>query len=123
MGVYVTHVLTSVLGTTLIVEILSNYRYVLLSIYAAFFGFFSGAFTSVYFFLSGSSNSVKILSALSITLILAFFLTTLFRSLFELAYYKLANITGQDVLGSLFAEIEREEKLREKEAEKILTTF
>ncbi len=123
MGVYVVHVLTAVLWTTLIVEILSNYRYVLLSIYAAFFGFFGGVFSSLLFFLSDSSNSVKILSALSITLILAFFFTTLFRSFFEFIYYKLYTLSGQDVLWSLFSEIEKEEREREKFAEKNLTTF
>ncbi len=122
MAVFVMHVLINILGTNLIVEILSNYRYSLLSVYASFLGFFVATFASTVFFLS-SNVSEKILYALSLVLVLAFFLTTTFRTLFELGYYYLYSISGQDILGNVFKQIEEEEKYREVQAEKTLTTF
>ncbi|MFZ4461978.1 MAG: hypothetical protein ACOYN2_05775 [Patescibacteria group bacterium] len=122
MMVFVMHVLINILGTTLIVEILSNYRYSLLSVYASFLGFFVAVFASVVFFLHATVSD-KILYPLSLVLVLAFFLTTTFRTLFELGYYYLYTISGQDILGNVFKQIEDEERYNEKLAEKTLTTF
>ncbi len=116
------HALLAILGTTLIVEILSQYRYSLLSIYASFIGFSIATFLAVVFHMN-STLSESLLYALSGILIVGFTSITFVRVSFEFLYSYLYQISGQDILGNVFAEIEADEKAREDLAQKSLTQF
>ncbi len=122
MMVFCAHALTAILGSVLIVEIIAQYRYSLLAVYASFIGFFFATFLSFVFF-QGTDISGMILYSLSCSLVISIFTQTVFRTLFEFLYYKLYAVTGMDLLGNAFAEIEADETSRVGEAEKALTQF
>lgn len=122
MLVFCMHALITTLGSILIVEIIAQYRYSLLALYASFIGFFCAVFITFVLF-SSTDISKTILYSLSSVLVVSMFAQTLFRTLFEFIYYKLYTLTGLDVLGNVFAEIQSEETARVDQAEKILTQF
>lgn len=120
--VFTIHILLNFLGASLLVEILSNYRYILLSIYGSFIGFLIATFLSVYFFLNYSPSKTALYSLVGV-IILVNLVITLFRSLFEFAYYRYYTTTGNDHLGDIFSKIELEEKELVAQAEKELGKF
>ena len=122
MAVFVTHVLTSALGSHIITEVVSQYRYSLLSIYSSFVGFFAAASLALMYF-SGSSTSQKILFSLAAVLAITLFIQNLCKTLFEFCYFKLYELTGQDILGSALTEVATEEMQSVHQAEKTLTQF
>ena len=122
MSIFCIHALTATLGSVLIVELIAQYRYSILALYASFIGFFFATFISVMLF-SGTDISKKILFSLSGILVISVFAQTLFRTLFEFLYYKLYTLTGLDPFGNAFAEIEAEETKAIRQAEKELTQF
>lgn len=122
MMAFCIHVLTSTLGSVLIMEIIAQYRYSLLALYSSFIGFFFASFATFMLF-SGTEISKKILFSLSSILILSIFAQTVFRTLFEFLYYKLYTTTGMDVLGNIFSEIQSDEMSKVDRTEKELTQF
>lgn len=122
MMVFCVHALTATLGSVLIMEIIAQYRYSLLALYSSFIGFFFASFSTFVLF-SGTEISKKILFSLSSILILSIFTQTVFRTLFEFLYYKLYTLTGMDLLGNAFAEIQSDEMAKVDQAEKALTQF
>ncbi|OIP53620.1 hypothetical protein AUK10_02155 [Candidatus Gracilibacteria bacterium CG2_30_37_12] len=116
------HITINILATSLLGEILSSYRYVLLSIYGSFIGFFATSILSVVFFMNFSLSINAIYSLIGVIIVVNFIIT-LFRLLFELVYYKIYTKTGTDHLGDIFAQIENEEKEILAKAEKELGTF
>lgn len=122
MMVFSVHALVATLGSVLIVEIIAQYRYSLLALYASFIGFFFASFSSFAFF-TGTDVSKTILYSLSCSLVISVFAQTVFRTLFEFLYYKLYAATGMDLLGNAFAEIRDDELSKVKAAEKSLTQF
>lgn len=122
MMVFCVHALTTTLGSVLIGEIIAQYRYSLLALYSSFIGFFSAAFISFILFAS-TTISTQILFSLSSVLVVSIFAQTLFRTVFEYLYYKIYSLTGLDLLGNAFSEIQADELARVHEAEKALTQF
>lgn len=116
------HLLINVLATSLLSEILSSYRYVLLSIYGSFIGFFVASLLSVVFFMNFSPSRSALYSLIGVIIVVNFVIT-LFRLLFEFVYYKIYVSTGTDHLGDIFGKIEQEEKELVAKAEKELATF
>lgn len=72
---------------------------------------------------SGTDISKKILFSLSSILVVSVFAQTLFRTFFEFLYYKFYSLTGMDLFGTAFAEIQAEETALIEQAEKSLTRF
>lgn len=120
--VFTVHILLNLLATSLLVEILSNYRYILLSIYGSFIGFFLATFLSVIFFLSYSPSQTALYSLIGVIMVVNLVIT-LCRTLFELAYYRIYRATGTDHLGDIFSKIELEEKEAVERAEKEMGRF
>lgn len=77
------HILINILATSLLSEILSNYRYILLSIYGSFIGFMITSGLSVVFFLHFSPSKTALYSLIGVIIVINFIIT-LCRSLFEL---------------------------------------
>lgn len=122
MMVFCFHTLITTLGSVLIGEVIAQYRYSLLALYASFIGFFFAAFITFILF-AGTTISTQILFSLSSVLVISIFAQTLFRTLFEFIYYKIYSLTGLDLLGNAFSEIQADELARVQEAEKVLTQF
>lgn len=116
------HVLIATLGAGIITSIVSDYRYSLLGVYGNFVWFLAAGALSLFFYIRFSSSMTALYSLIGLMMI-AFFFTTVFRLLFELAYYKVFTTTGSDTLGNIFARVEAEEREREKIAETELTKF
>ena len=120
--VFLFHILINILATSLISEILSSYRYVLLSVYGSFIGFFITSLLSVVFFMNFPPSQNALYSLMGVIIVVNFVIT-LFRSLFEFIYYRIYITTGTDYLWDIFAKVENEEKEIVAKAEKELSTF
>lgn len=116
MLVYIFHVMVTIFGTSIILEILNNYRYILIWIYGSFIGLFASSVFTIIIFNSFSSWYAKLLSLVLLIPVINFS-TTFFKQIFELAYYNFYKLTSQDKLWDIFYQIELEEKeaLREEE--------
>lgn len=119
---YIAHVLLNIFGVEIIVSILSNYRYSLLSIYSSIV---SLILTGTILFLiyaqtyTSSSNTLFVLLGLSmLTFVIAIFTTFFIR----FCYYRIYVASGSDPIGDVFARVENEAKAIEKEVEKRLFT-
>lgn len=106
---YLIHVMLAIFGLELILGIISQYRYVLLSFYANVAAMIlSGAIVFLlYTNASTSGTSLFILIGLSV---LMFFLSTFFICTIKFLYYKMYTLTGNDPLGSTFFGIQKEEQ-------------
>ncbi|MCH8518945.1 hypothetical protein LAT59_04250 [Candidatus Gracilibacteria bacterium] len=121
MIITIIHALILALGTSIIQEILSNYRYLLLGVYASFVGtFFASAFV-ILFFTRFESGYAKLLSLLLI-LPLIYTSVAFFKGLSELLYAKYYNFTSLDPLGDIHIQLQKqaEEELRELEEKNTL---
>lgn len=107
--VFLLHNLIIFLWTSLILELLNNYKYVLLWFYSSFIGFFITILLLVLIFWTTSSSQWKILSFV-ILLPLVNFLSYLFKQIFEFLYYQYYKYTWMDQLWDIFYQIERDEK-------------
>lgn len=116
MLVFITHAIILAFGTSIIIEILSNYRYILTGIYGSFVGVFVTGILAISIFSSFNSGYAKLLSLLVILPIINTCII-LFKQLFEFVYYYYHQYTNLDQLGDIFYQIEVEEKelLREEE--------
>jgi hypothetical protein len=116
MVVFIIHCMMLTFGASLILEILNNYRYILIGFYGSFIGLFFTSVLTLMLFSSMESGYVKLLSML---IMLPLINTTLvfFKWLFELTYFHYNRITNLDGLGDIFYQIQQEEKekLREEE--------
>ena len=121
MIITIIHALILALGTSLIQEILSNYRYLLLWFYASFVGtFFASAFVVLFFslFESGFARLVSLLLILP----LIYTSVAFFKGVSELLYYHYYNFSNLDPLWDIHMRLEREaaEELKELEEKNIL---
>lgn len=122
MFVFTIHVLIAAFGTSLIGEVLSNYRYVLLSIYGSFIGFFVTVILSVVFFFTNSASSATLYALMGSIIMVNFFVSGI-RFCVEYAYYQYYHSTGNDQLGDIFSQIEAEEQAELAAAKKELERF
>ena len=116
MLVFILHSIILTFGTSIIIEVLSNYRYILTGIYGSFVGIFITGILTMTLFSSFSSGYAKLLSLLVI-LPLVNTCMILWKQLFEFAYYYYNQYTNLDQLGDIFYQIELEEKELLKEEE------
>lgn len=107
--IFLIHVLTLSFWTSLILEILNNYRYILTGFYGSFIALFITSIISFSIFLSFDSWTAKLI-ALTLLLPLINFLITFFKQLFEFMYFHYYKYTNNDGLWDIFYQIEMEEK-------------
>lgn len=107
MVVFIIHCMMLTFGASLILEILNNYRYILIGFYGSFIGLFFTSVLTLMLFSSMESGYVKLLSML---IMLPLINTTLvfFKWLFELTYFHYNRITNLDGLGDIFYQIQQE---------------
>lgn len=116
MLVFIVHSIVLAFGTSIIIEVLSNYRYILLWIYASFVGVMGASIVTILIFTSFSSGYAKLISLLVILPIINTCLI-LFKQVFEFLYYYYHKYTNLDQLGDIFYQIEIEEKELQREEE------
>lgn len=116
MYIFLAHCFIITFGTSIILEVLNNYRHILIGLYWSFIGLFITIIVTFSIFSSFSSWIAKMIALL---LLLPFinFLTTFIKQLFEKIYYHYTIYTNKDGLWDIFYQIEMEEKelLREEE--------
>jgi hypothetical protein len=118
------HVAVNSFALTILIGLISQYRYTLLAFYA---GLITLIFTSSIIVLvesqiSSSSSTKALFSLLGLT-ILTFTLSGTLSSLISWIYYRSYQMSGYDPIGSIFSRIEEEEHELEKKAVQELTTF
>jgi hypothetical protein len=116
MIAFLFHTIIVIFGTSIILEILNNYRYILTGVYGSFVGLFISIILTILIFSSFSSGFAKLLS-LVLLLPIINFSTTFFKQIFEYLYFHYHKYSNQDQLWDIFYQIEMEEKelLREEE--------
>jgi hypothetical protein len=107
--IFIWHTLITSFWTSVILEIMNNYRNILIWIYGSFIWLFIASFLSIIIFSTTPEWTAK-LFALVVILPLINFSVTFFKQLFELIYYKYNLVTNKDPLWDIFYQIEMEEK-------------
>ncbi len=115
MYIFIIHILLLTFWEIIILELLNNYRYVLLWIYASFVWLFLTWIFTFFIFSLFPEWYAKLLSLLLI-LPLINWLIIFFKWLFEFVYYKYFLITWKDNLWDIFTQIEEEEQEQLKDA-------
>jgi len=116
MIVFLLHVIIVIFWTSLIIEILNNYRYVLVSVYGSFIWLFISIIIASLIFSIFETGQSKMI-ALFFLLPLINFLQVFVKGWFDILYYNYSTITGHDQIGDIFYQIESEEKEQLKEEE------
>ena len=116
MIIFLIHNILAVFLISLVIEVLNNYRYILVSIYASFLWLFASMIISSLIFWNIDSGQTKLISLLFLLPIINFS-QVFFKWLFDFIYYKYNILTGQDQIWDIFYQIELEEKEALKEEE------
>jgi len=121
MYIFLAHTLILSFWTSIILETLNNYRYVLTWIYWSFIWLFISILITLFIFISLPEWFAKLVSLVALLPIINFS-TTFFKWIFELAYFHYNRYTNLDQLWDIFYQIELEEKqlLREEEEKNII---
>lgn len=121
LTIYVFHVIIIIFWTSLLVEILNNYRYILVWFYGSFVGLFLSIMFTIIIYNSFSEWYARLIAML-ILLPLINFLVNFFKQLFEFLYYKYYLYSSLDQLWDIFyrIELEEKEKLLEEEQKNTL---
>jgi len=116
MYVFLAHTLLVIFWTSLILELLNNYRHILIWLYWSFIWLFVSLTITTIIFTSLETGTARLISLVLLLAIINFSIT-FFKQLFELAYYHYYKYTNLDQLGDIFYQIEMEEKekLRDEE--------
>jgi hypothetical protein len=122
LTVFAIHVTLAVFGSSLVLEIVSNYRYVLLGVYGSFFGLFGSVVLTAAYFFGAQESARAIYSLLALPVVIAGIMTFV-RLLFEAIYSFLYRQVGIDPLGDIFERIEQEELGEARRAERELVRF
>lgn len=116
MFTYIFHVLISIFWTNIILDILNNYRYVLIWVYGNFIGFFVSILIAIMFFNLFSGGYAKLLSLVFLLPIINFIIVFL-KKIFEFSYFHFYRITWSDPIWDIFHKIKQEDEENEKEEE------
>lgn len=108
MIIFLFHTLIVVFWTSIILELLNNYRYVLIWVYWSFIWLFISIIITFFVFNSFTTWFAKLVS-LIVLLPIINFTTTFFKQLFEFTYYYYNKFTNQDPLWDIFYQVEMEE--------------
>lgn len=114
MWVFIGHIAIMAFGINIILEILNNYRYVLIGLYWALVGLFISVIASAWIFVHFSNGNAKLIILI---LLLPFVnaIMTFSKEIFQSLYYSYFRATWYDQLGDIFYQIESEEKERLRE--------
>ena len=114
--VFLLHAILVIFWANLIIEILNNYRYILVSLYWSFIGLYLTFIIISLVFFNIEQNSAKLI-ALLFLLPLINLLQVFFKSLFDFLYFHYNRLTNLDQVWDIFYQIELEEKEALKEEE------
>lgn len=116
IGVYMIHTLLVSFWVSILLEVLNNYRYILIGIYGSFVWLFVAMILTFFMFQLFDGGIARLMAMVLLLPIINFSLT-LFKQLFEFAYFHYYSFSAQDQLWDIFYQIEEEEKeiLREEE--------
>lgn len=116
MYVYLFHVIIAIFWSSLILEILNNYRHILIWLYGSFIGMFLSTIIAIVIFQLFESGIAKLVVLVALLPIILF-ITYLCKHGFEYIYLQFVKITNQDSIGDIFYRIQQEEAeiLREEE--------
>jgi hypothetical protein len=116
MYIFLAHCFIVTFWTNIILEVLNNYRHILIGLYGSFIGLFISIIITIAIFSTFSTWIAKMIGLL-LLLPLINFITTFLKQLFEMVYYHYTIYTNHDGLWDIFYQIELEEKelLREEE--------
>lgn len=116
MYIFLAHCFIVIFWTNIILEILNNYRHILIGLYGSFIGLFFSIIITISIFSSFSTGIAKMIWLL-LLLPLINFITTFLKHLFEMIYYHYTIYTNHDGIWDIFYQIELEEKelLRDEE--------
>lgn len=116
MLIFIIHSIILLFGSSILLEVLNNYRYILTGFYGSFVALFFTSIIVLSIFTALTTGYAKLLSLL---IMLPIINTSIvfFKWLFELVYYKYHHFSNTDFLWDIFYRIELEEKesLREEE--------
>lgn len=114
--IFLIHTFTVTFWVNIILEVLNNYRHVLIGIYGSFIGIFFSSLIALWIFEKFPDGTAKMLSLIILLPVINLLITGL-KNLFEFIYYHYTIYTNTDGLGDIFYQIEMEEKeaLREEE--------
>jgi len=114
--IFVFHCIILAFGTSIILEVLNNYRYILTGIYGSFVWLFVTTIITIIIFNSFSTGTAKLIALLILFPIINASIV-FFKQIFEYGYFKYHKLTNLDQLGDIFhqIEIEEKEKLRVEE--------
>jgi hypothetical protein len=116
MIVFLLHIIIVSFWTSIILEIINNYRYILTWLYWSFVWLFISIIITYVVYTSFTSWSAKLISLMLLLPIINFSIT-FFKQLFEMVYFRYHIYTNNDQLWDIFYRIEQEEKQLQKEEE------
>lgn len=111
---YMFHILISIFGTNMILDILNNYRYILISVYGNFIWLFISILVAVWIYSIFSSTMAKIFSLIFLLSIINLSIVFI-KKIFELSYFHFYRITWSDPIWDIFYKIKKEDEENEKE--------
>lgn len=111
---YILHIIIIIFGTNIILDILNNYRYILIWFYWTFIGLFISIFISIWFFNLFWEWMAKFISLIFLLPIINFSIT-FFKKIFENIYFYFYKITWNDIIWDIFYKIKKEDEEAEKE--------
>ena len=116
MYIFLAHCFIVIFWTNIILEILNNYRHILIWLYGSFIGLFISIVITLSIFSAFSTWIAKMIWLLLLLPLINFIITFL-KQLFEMIYYHYTIYTNRDNIWDIFYQIELEEKelLREEE--------
>jgi len=116
MYVFLLHTIIVIFWTNIIIEVLNNYRHILIWIYWSFVWLFLSLILTWLIFTSFSTWTAKLISLILLLPIINFSVT-FFKQVFAMMYIYYNKYTNQDQLWDIFYQIEMEEKELLKEEE------
>lgn len=122
MYIFIVHVLLLIFWEVILLELLNNYRYILLWFYGSFVWLFLTGIIVFFIFSLFPEWYAKLLSLLLLLPIINW-LIIFFKWLFEMIYYKYYIFTSKDNLWDIFKQIELEELEQVRDAENENNTY
>lgn len=122
LSVFSIHILVNVFSLELLIGLISQYRYSLLSLYSSIIAFLLTGITLFAIQTQFSSSSYTMFLLFGLTM-LAYLLGGFISTLISWIYYLIYRSTGKDPIGTIFSRIEEEEREIEKQATEALTKF
>lgn len=116
---YLLHIMFAIFGIELLLGVISSYRYVILSFFSNIIAFMISSSILLFLSKTGSSSTTHIFVLMGLAA-LTFFLSSTIIFLVKFLYYKFYTLTGNDPLGSVFADIEYQENLKLQNAKNSL---